>query len=193
MSKKHNGFDWERYNEQKQKELQAEDASKGLLDPPSSEEEQDSESEEGKTDGQDDGGIGSDNPQQHRDPFPGAIIGLSTPVGRMVHDKDVRDRIGSFVDYFLTHAAKGKYPVPAGMPDHGHEQMVFDGKVLVWLIPGAEYTLVHFAFGTSDDIMCQARAIMENTDLEEIKEQMEIYITNQRRENLQPGHARIVH
>lgn len=193
MTKRYNGYNWGRYSEQKLKELQEEADVESLFEASSGEEQQDGEPEGGESDGQDDGDGGGDSYEKNTSPYPGAVLGLTSPVGRMVHDKEVRDKIGTYVDYFLTHAAKDKYPVPPGGPEYGLEFIVIEDKVLVWLLPDREYTVIQFSFGTSDGIPCQVRESMENSDFEEIKRQTDVYISNQRRENMFAGHARIVH
>jgi len=192
MSKRRNGYNWGEY-EQERKELKKEVDGEGVLDLESGEKESDVSLDEGTPDGSNDGKRGGYGVQESPPSYPGADIGLTTPVGRIIHDKDVRDKIGSYVDYFLKHAAKDKYPVPPGMPDAGHEFMVVDRKVLVWLLGGNRMTVVQFAFMTNDDIPCQARETMEHSNLPDVIRQMEIYIDNQRRQNMLGARAEIRH
>lgn len=189
MSKK-NGFNWSIYNEQKQKEFEKSAAEAcdinaekvsfklaKLLGKEQKEKHGDAERKDSRTGG-------SVDSQKHVQAYPSNDIGLETPIGRIIHDKDVRDSVLSYADMMSRYAGKDMYEIPPFSPSTGHQFTVINKRVVVWLVPDSEYTAVQFFFCTPDGIHCRVNEVMELADLAETEKQITIYINNQRRENL---------
>lgn len=191
----HNGHDWKKWYEQKfQKELQS-DAEESIHDLTISEEGRECEPEGGETDGRDHADGGGDHAPKRRAPpkaYPGVGIGLETPIGRIVHDKDVRDRVLSYVDMMSKYASLEHLDLPQFSVDDAHRHVVMHG-VVVSFLPNDDYTQVLFHFVTHDGIPCSISELMEMADLEETEKQIEKYLQNRRREDLLGGKARVIH
>jgi len=191
--KPRNGYNWTKHNEQKRKDSEASDDAKsddvpapgsdGRADVPGVQPEEGRTPPFGDAGGQDGGAGGSDYAHKPRTPYPGADIGLTTPIARIIHDKDVRDMVGSYVDAMRKYADKEQYMMPPFTPDDAHQFVVMDG-IVVWLVPGHRFTVVQFAFVTHDGITCQVRATMEYGDPVDMEKGIKRYIENQRRQNL---------
>lgn len=190
-----NGYDWGKFYEQKLEEEQADASEEGVHDITVGPERGTGKPEGGEANGQDDGAGGGDDTFEYRarpKAFPGVDLGLETPVGRIIHDKDVRDSILSYVDMMAKYASKEMLELPPFSLDNAHQHTVMDG-VLVSILPNDQYTQVLFHFVTQDGIPCSISEFMELADLESTEKQIIKYINNRRREEMLGAKAGVIH
>lgn len=121
-----------------------------------------------------------------------AGIGFDSAPKRIVRQMDITQAIQEYVSVLMPWAAKNKYPQHGRFldPRHAHEFTVVDDRLVLWLVPGSEFTTVQFVCTTEDGISIRVQEQMELASSGRVafmKKEVEEFVQQKRQERKRDG------